>query len=428
MLFRSVNLQMNYWPTYSANLAECATPIIDYVNSLREPGRVTAEKYFGIASEPGEANGFSAHTQNTPFGWTCPGWAFSWGWSPGAVPWIIQNCWEYYEYTGDFEYMRTHLYPMMKEETILYDKILIDSGKEITLKDGSASTRLVTAPTFSSEHGPYTMGNTYENSLAWQLYDDTITAAKLLGVDSDLVTRWKTTRERLAPVEIGDSGQIKEWYIEGEYGKTESGEDIPEFDRGHRHMSHMLGLFPGDLISVEDTELLNAAVVSLEDRGYTSTGWGMGQRINAWARTGSGNTAYRLIQNLFKGGIYPNLWDAHPPFQIDGNFGYTSGVNEMLMQSNMGYINILPALPEVWANGSVNGILARGNFELGIDWTNGTADEIRILSKNGGECAVQYPGIATAVIKDSSGSVVASNVVSGKENRITFNTDRKSVV
>ena len=178
------------------------------------------------------------------------------------------------------------------------------------------------------------------------------------------------------------------------------------------------------MISVEDTELLNAAVVSLEDRGYTSTGWGMGQRINAWARTGSGNTAYRLIQNLFKGGIYPNLWDAHPPFQIDGNFGYTSGVNEMLMQSNMGYINILPALPEVWANGSVNGILARGNFELGIDWTNGTADEIRILSKNGGECAVQYPGIATAVIKDSSGSVVASNVVSGKENRITFNTTK----
>ena len=420
----NVNLQMNYWPTYSANLAECATPIIDYVNSLREPGRVTAEKYFGIASEPGEANGFSAHTQNTPFGWTCPGWAFSWGWSPGAVPWIIQNCWEYYEYTGDLEYMRTHLYPMMKEETILYDKILIDSGKEITLADGTKSTRLVTAPTYSSEHGPYTMGNTYENSLAWQLYDDTITAAKLLDVDSDLVTRWEKTRERLAPVEIGDSGQIKEWYIEGEYGKTESGENISSFERGHRHMSHMLGLFPGDLISVEDTDLLNAAVVSLEDRGYTSTGWGMGQRINAWARTGSGNTAYRLIQNLFKGGIYPNLWDAHPPFQIDGNFGYTSGVNEMLMQSNMGYINILPALPEVWANGSVNGILARGNFELGIDWTNGTADEIRILSKNGGECAVQYPGIATAVIKDSSGSVVASNVVSGKENRITFNTTK----
>lgn len=418
----NVNLQMNYWPTYSANLAECATPIVDYVNSLREPGRVTAENYFGIKSEPGEANGFSAHTQNSPFGWTCPGWAFDWGWSPAAVPWIIQNCWEYYEYTGDVDYMRTHLYPMMKEETLLYDQILVDSGQEITLDDGTKSTRLVSAPAYSSEHGPRTLGNVYENVLVWQLYEDTITAAEVLGVDEDLVERWKETKERLAPIEVGDSGQIKEWYIEGEYGKKKDGTTIPGFQDGHRHMSHMLGLFPGDAVSVENEEYINAAIYTLERRGYESTGWGMGQRLNAWARTGKGNTAYLLVQNLFKGGIYPNLWDSHAPFQIDGNFGYTSGVDEMLMQSNVGYINILPALPDEWSEGSVNGIVARGNFELGIDWADGKATEIRLLSKNGGECVVQYPGIGVAEIKDSDGNTVTYTPVEGKANRIQFET------
>lgn len=419
----NVNLQMNYWPTYSANLAECGIPIIDYVNSLREPGRVTAENYFGIKSEPGEANGFSAHTQNSPFGWTCPGWSFDWGWSPAAVPWIIQNCWEYYEYTGDKEYMRTHLYPMMKEETLLYDQILIDSGQEITLEDGSTSTRLVSAPAYSSEHGPRTLGNVYENVLVWQLYEDTITAAEVLGVDEDLVARWKETKERLAPIEVGDSGQIKEWYMEGEYGKQKDGTPIPGFQDGHRHMSHMLGLFPGDIVSVENEEYINAAIYTLERRGYNSTGWGMGQRINAWARTGKGNTAYLLVQNLFKGGIYPNLWDSHAPFQIDGNFGYTSGVNEMLMQSNVGYINILPALPDEWSAGSVNGIVARGNFELGIDWTEGKATEIRVLSKNGNKCIIQHPGIDKATITDSKGTAITYSK-EDKANRISFNTTK----
>ncbi len=420
----NVNLQMNYWPTYSANLAECATPIVDYVNSLREPGRVTAEQVFGIKSEAGEANGFTANTQNNIFGWTAPGDAFSWGWSPAAVPWIIQNCWEYYEYTGDKDYMKKHLYPMMKEETIFYDQILVDSGREITLPSGEKSTRLVSAPSYSSEHGPYTLGNVYDNVLIWQLYEDTIKAANELGVDGDLVERWEKTKERLAPIEIGDSGQIKEWYNEGEYGKTETGEPIEGFQSGHRHMSHMLGIFPGDLISVDNKDYMDAAITVLDKRGYTSTGWGMGQRINAWARTGDGNTSYRLIQNLFRDGMFANLWDAHPPFQIDGNFGYTSGVNEMLMQSNIGYVNVLPSLPDVWSQGSVNGIVARGNFEIGIDWEQGKATEVRILSRNGGECTVQCTGIDVASIKGIDGSNVAFTKVEGKANRIKFNTEK----
>ena len=201
----NVNLQMNYWPTYSTNLSECALPLIDYVDALREPGRVTAKVYTGVESKEGEANGFMAHTQNTPFGWTCPGWAFSWGWSPAAVPWILQNCWEYYEFTGDTEFMEENIYPMLKEEATFYNQILTED------KDG----KLVSSPSYSPEHGPYTAGNTYEHTLIWQLYEDAAKAAEVLGQDTELAAKWKENQSKLkGPIEIGDDGQIKEWYEE----------------------------------------------------------------------------------------------------------------------------------------------------------------------------------------------------------------------
>ena len=427
----NVNLQMNYWPTYSTNLAECATPLVNYVDSLREPGRITAAVYAGVMSEENEAalaaattteaqmavlkdiaadetNGFTAHTQNTPFGWTCPGWAFSWGWSPAAVPWIIQNCWEYYEYTGDVEYMREYLYPMLKEEAIFYDKALVDV-------DG----KLVSIPSYSPEHGPYTAGNTYEQSLVWQLYEDAAIAAGVLGVDAELAAQWKENQADLkGPIEIGESGQLKEWYEETTIDSMNSqGADAA----GHRHLSHMLGLFPGDLVQQKE-EWIEAARVSMEYRTDNSTGWGMGQRINTWARLGDGNKAHELIQNLFKGGIYPNLWDAHSPFQIDGNFGMTSGVAEMLMQSNMGYINLLPALPDVWAEGSVDGLIARGNFEIDMDWANGLLTDVEITSKNGGTATVKYAQVAQATVLDSKGNEVEVTV-DGKD-MVSFETTK----
>ena len=396
----NVNLQMNYWPTYSTNMAECAIPLVDYISSLVEPGKVTAKTYFGV-----ENGGFTAHTQNTPFGWTCPGWDFSWGWSPAALPWILQNCWEYYEYTGDVKYMEEHIYPMLKEAALLYDQILIEDTK---------TGRLVSVPAYSPEHGPVTAGNTYEQSLIWQLYEDASTAAEILGKDEAKVKEWRERQAKLKPIEIGDSGQIKEWYTETTLGSMGQ--------KGHRHMSHLLGLFPGDLISVDNSEYMDAAIVSLKERGYKSTGWGMGQRINAWARTGDGNQAHKLIQNLFNDGIYPNLWDTHTPFQIDGNFGMTSGVAEMLLQSNMGYINMLPSLPDVWANGSVKGLVARGNFEVSMKWANKNVTEATVLSNNGGTATVQTKNASLATVLDENGKVVDVKAISA--DRISFETEK----
>lgn len=403
----NVNLQMNYWPTYTTNMAECAQPLIDYIDALRAPGRVTAAVYAGVSSAEGEENGFMAHTQNNPFGWTCPGWDFSWGWSPAAVPWILQNCWSYYEYTGDTAYLRDNIYPMMKEEAKLYDQMLVRG------KDG----KLVSSPAFSSEHGPVTNGNTYEQSLIWQLYEDTIKAAEVLGTDGDLVARWKANQADLkGPIEIGDSGQIKEWYTETTVNSMGDG-------YGHRHMSHMLGLYPGDLITEDNAEWFAASKVSMQNRTDVSTGWGMAQRINSWARLGDGNKALQLIKNLFNNGIYANLFDYHEPryFQIDGNFGYTSGVAEMLLQSHAGYINLLPALPDEWANGSVRGLLAQGNFEVSMDWADKEITTATILSKNGGDAVVQTKNASLATVVDGDGNVV--DVTPVKENRISFATE-----
>ena len=431
----NVNLQMNYWPTYSTNMAECALPLIDYVDKLREPGRITAAIYTGIKStEENPENGFMLHTQNTPFGWTCPGWQFDWGYSPAAAAWILQNVWEYYEYTGDFEFMKETIYPMLKEQSKFYSQYLCK------IEDASATDGYyyMSAPAFSPEIGPRTLGNTYEQTLVWQLFTDTLTATRLVNdpADEDLIADWQEKLEHLyGPVEIGKSGQIKEWYNETKYNTTADGKKIDTWLYNHRHMSHLLGLYPGDYITIDNEELMNAAIWSLNNRTDVATGWGMGQRINARARTGDGDYAHAMLTGLLVvgdpkhdspsmetkgGGILENLWDTHVPFQIDGNFGATAGVSEMLLQSNAGYINILPAIPAVWSEGSYEGLVARGNFEISAQWSNKCPTKITIKSNNGGEAVVKATGIECAVLKDSSGNVVSYKVLA--DGKVSFDT------
>ena len=402
----NVNLQMNYWSAYCANLAECALPMIAYVDGLREPGRVTAAAYFGVeSSKENPENGFTANTQTTPFGWTAPGWSFDWGWSPAGVPWLLQNVWEYYEYTLDETLLRETIYPILKEEAKFYSQILVEDE----------NGRLISTPAYSPEHGPRTNGNTYEQTLVWQLFNDTITAAEIVGEDEALINEWKDILSRLRqPIEIGEDGQIKEWYSETTLGS------VPKSDAyGHRHLSHLLGLYPGDLISVDTPEWLEAARVSLDARVDASTGWAMGQRINSWARLGDGEQMYMLVETLIKTGILTNLWDTHPPFQIDGNFGYTSGICEALLQSNMGYLNILPALPDVWSDGSFEGLVGRGNFVVGADWSNGVPAEIRITSQSGGECSLKFTR-GEVTVTDSEGNSVEFKTDNSK---LTFSTE-----
>ncbi len=373
----NVNLQMNYWPAYVTNLAQTAIPLIDYMESLRAPGRVTAAEYFNIVSdEENPENGWIAHTQSTPFGWTCPGWDFYWGWSCAAVAWLCQNIWEYYEFTGDKELLGEKIYPIMRESARFYLQWLIYDQKQ---------DRMVSSPSYSPEHGPVTIGNTYEQSLIQQFLSDFIEASKVLELDEELREKAEEIKPKLNPYHVGIRGQLKEWFEE-----DTDGFDTSEIQPNHRHISHLLGLYPGKAISQSTPELLRAAVVTLNERGDESTGWARAYKLNLWARTGDGNRAYKLLNGLISGSTFPNLWDVHPPFQIDGNFGGTAGIAEMLIQSHEGYIHILPSLPFAWkGHGSFSGLCARGGFEVSCEWSDGEIERIEILSKNGGICRVK---------------------------------------
>lgn len=381
----NINLQMNYWPAYVTNLLETAFPVINYVDDLRVYGRLAAARYAGIVSQKGEENGWLVHTQATPFGWTAPGWDYYWGWSPAANAWIMQTVYEAYSFYRDQDYLKEKIYPMLKETVRFWNDFLHEDQQ---------AQRWVSSPSYSPEHGPISIGNTYDQSLIWQLFHDFIQVAQELGLDEDLLDEVKEKFDLLNPLQITQSGRIREWYEEEEqYFQNE------KVEAQHRHASHLVGLYPGNLFSYKGQEYLEAARASLNDRGDGGTGWSKANKLNLWSRLGDGNRAHKLLAEQLKSSTLPNLWCSHPPFQIDGNFGATSGMAEMFLQSHTAYLVPLAALPDAWSRGSISGLVARGHFEVSMRWENKKLLQMTILSRSGGDLRVAYPGIEKSVIE-----------------------------
>ena len=407
----NVNLQMNYWPAYMSNLAETAKPMINYIDDMRYYGRIAAKEYAGIESKEGQENGWLVHTQATPFGWTTPGWNYYWGWSPAANAWMMQNVYDYYKFTKDETYLKEKIYPMLKETARFWNSFL---------HYDKASDRWVSSPSYSPEHGTITIGNTFDQSLVWQLFHDYMEAANHLKVDQNLVTEVKAKFDKLKPLHINQDGRIKEWFEEDSPQFTNEG-----IENHHRHVSHLVGLFPGTLFGKDQPEYLEAARATLNHRGDGGTGWSKANKINLWARLLDGNRAHRLLAEQLRSSTLENLWDTHAPFQIDGNFGATSGMAEMLLQSHTGYIAPLPALPDAWKDGQVSGLVARGNFEVNMKWKEKNLETLSFLSNVGGDLVVDYPNIESSIIKINGKEVQASHL---KDNRIQLATQKGDVI
>lgn len=375
----NINIQMNYWPACSTNLSECTWPLIDFIRSLVKPGEKTAQAYFN-------ARGWTASISANIFGFTAPlsNEAMSWNLNPTAGPWLATHIWEYYDYTRDKKFLQETGYELIKSSA----QFTVD---HLWHKPDGTYTA---APSTSPEHGPVDEGVTFAHAVVREILLDAIQASHVLGVDANERKEWENVLEKLVPYRIGRYGQLLEW-----------SSDIDDPKDEHRHVNHLFGLHPGHTISpVTTPELAQAARVVLEHRGDGATGWSMGWKLNQWARLQDGNHAYKLYGNLLKNGTLDNLWDTHAPFQIDGNFGGTAGVTEMLLQSHMGFIQLLPALPDAWRNGSITGICAKGNFEVSISWKEGKLEKATFLSKSGAPCKVKY-GDDELMFKTTKGKI-----------------------